>query len=361
MHLFEHLSETNKHLTVLLHFRLKHLLIMKILKKVGIALAALIGLILIAGIFVDKEVDTAQSIVIDAPVAAVFNEVNDFSNWESWSPWKEMDSTLQITLGEKFVGEGGSYSWTAEVVGNGDMSIVSSTPNESLKTKVNFGDEGSADGSWTFEEVEGGTKVTWGIHAPFPYPMNVMLLFMDMKGDINKSFSRGLELLKEVVEREAGEQNVSLEVQEVEMPVRYYIGVRETIKMADIAERYAENLPKAMMAVMDKKIELAGMPSGLFYSWDEETKTTDVLQGIPVKEKAEIEGFTTVEVPASKTLLINFYGDFSGIGKAHEAMEAYISANGLTSKGLAIEEYVTDPGEEPDPAKWLTKVMYIVE
>ena len=335
---------------------------MKILKKVGIALAALIGLILIAGIFVDKEVDTSQSIVIDAPAAAVFNTVNDFSTWESWSPWKEMDSTLQISLGEEFVGKGGSYSWTAEVVGNGDMSIVSSIANESLKTKVNFGGEGSADGSWTFEEVEGGTKATWGIHAPFPYPMNVMLLFMDMKGDINKSFSRGLELLKDVVEKKAGEQSIgSLEVQEIEMPARYYIGVRETIKMTDITTRYTENFPKAMTAVMGKKIEIAGMPSGLFYSWDEETKSTDVLQGIPVKEKAEIEGFTTAEIPASKTLLINYYGDYSGTGKAHETMEAYITANGLTSKGLAIEEYVTDPGQEPDPTKWLTKVMYIVE
>lgn len=45
-----------------------------------------------------------------------------------------------------------------------------------------------------------------------------------------------------------------------------------------------------------------------------------------------------------------------GLGDAHAALEEYLLENGLESGGAAIEFYLTDPGEVPDPAAWTAMV-----
>ncbi len=35
--------------------------------------------------------------------------------------------------------------------------------------------------------------------------------------------------------------------------------------------------------------------------------------------------------------------------------------NGLKHKAPVIEEYVTDPGKEPDSSKWLTRIYFFAE
>ena len=42
-------------------------------------------------------------------------------------------------------------------------------------------------------------------------------------------------------------------------------------------------------------------------------------------------------------------------------MDDYFKANGLEPSKLVMEEYVTDPGAEPDTSKWLTKIYYFLE
>ncbi len=43
------------------------------------------------------------------------------------------------------------------------------------------------------------------------------------------------------------------------------------------------------------------------------------------------------------------------------AMDEYIQANKLEQLTPVIEEYITDPGAEPDSTKWLTKIVYFVK
>jgi uncharacterized protein YndB with AHSA1/START domain len=119
---------------------------MKILKTIGLILAAIVALILLVAAFAPKSVTTNQAVSINAPVDMVFNAVNDLSQWENWSIWKANDSTMVTTLGENHVGEGGSYSWTGDVVGAGELTILSSTPHEEIKTDIKFGPMGGANG-----------------------------------------------------------------------------------------------------------------------------------------------------------------------------------------------------------------------
>lgn len=326
--------------------------------KIGLfVVLGLIGLGAILGLIAPREVSLSRSTVIDAPQEMVFNTVNDLKTWESWSPWKEMDPEMKVTMGTPSVGEGASYSWVGEISGEGEMSITSVSPPENLTTRVEFKGQGGADAAWSFQPVEGGTEATWAFHTVFPYPFNAMLLFQDFPGAIAKDYDRGLELLKAQVEAKAAKSN-SIDVQVVDLPIRHFIGLRQTVGMEGLGDVFAQNTPKVFEAVNKAGMEMAGMPCGLYFTWDEAAGMTDCAQVIPVKEAQTINGFESMSIPQTRALLVEYYGSYEGVAAAHQALDKYMKKEGVQMIEPAIEEYVTDPMAESDTSKWLTRVYY---
>ncbi|HMQ46808.1 MAG TPA: SRPBCC family protein [Saprospiraceae bacterium] len=335
---------------------------MKALKITLYVLGALLALFLILGLIAPKEVETTRSIVINAPQELVFNTVNDLSTWESWSPWKEMDPDMAVTMGEKTLGEGASYSWVGKKSGSGTMSITASQPHSSVNTEVAFEGMGGAQAQFTLAPDENGTQTTWSFHTDFPFPWNGLMMLMNFKKQINKDYDRGLELLKEKVEAMAQATTPpALEVKTTQIPFQYFVGISKKINMADIQAHYTESLAKAHAAVGAAKISMPGMPCGLYYSWDMENQQTELAACVPVAQKSELPGLSSFELPTTDALLVEYYGDYSGLEKAHLAIDDYLAKNKLEMEFPVIEEYVTDPGQEPDPAKWLTRVYYLVK
>ena len=338
---------------------------MRALKIILFVILGLVGVFLILALVAPKEFTTTRSIVIDAPPELVFNTVNDLSSWDSWSPWKEADPTIQSTMGEITVGKGATSSWVSENSGNGKMTITESHPNENLDVVIEFEGMGQADSDWDIKAAEGGAEASWSFHTEFPFPINAMMLFQDFEGNIHKDYDRGLELLKGVVEKKAeamaNQKYNGYEVKRAPLPMQHFVAVRETVQMDNMTDFFTSSLGKAMQAVQKNGVEIAGAPCGLYFTWDEASKTTDMAGAIPVKAKTEINGFSAVEIPASEALVIDYYGDYHNIGDAHTAMEQYITATGVKTTPPAIEEYVTDPETEKDASKWLTKVYYPLE
>jgi effector-binding domain-containing protein len=107
------------------------------------------------------------------------------------------------------------------------------------------------------------------------------------------------------------------------------------------------------------ELSLAGAPSGLMYTWDMENNVADMAAGIPISEQADVDGFDIIEV-GGKSLHIQYYGSYEGSAEAHYAMEDYMKENVLELNEVVIEEYITDPVNEPDTSKWLTNIYYMV-
>jgi effector-binding domain-containing protein len=116
-----------------------------------------------------------------------------------------------------------------------------------------------------------------------------------------------------------------------------------------------------MGAIQKARLTPAGAPSGLYYVWDEAGQKADLAAGIPVNAAAQLEGVDLIELPAGKAVAVDYYGPYSGSGEAHYALDDYLNARCWKFKGPAIEEYITDPGTEPDTMKWLTRVIYFYE
>jgi hypothetical protein len=177
---------------------------MKILKYIGIGIAAIIGIFLIIALFVPKDFTYERSIVINAPKDIIMPQVTSLKKSNAWSPWMEKDPNLKISY-EGADGEVGSKSsWKGnDEVGEGNQEITSITPNR-VETKLNFVKPfESTSMSYTQLDEQGAaaTKVTWGFKGSNPYPFNAICLFMDMDAMIGKDFEKGLSRLKAVCEK----------------------------------------------------------------------------------------------------------------------------------------------------------------
>jgi len=173
---------------------------MKMLKKILTVLAAIIVVLIIASFFMSSHSHTQRAMVINAPAEVVFNQVNTIKNWEQWSPWYKMEPDMKITYNDVPSGTGASYSWVGKKMGKGVMTIQSSKPNESIVTRLDFGDQGNATGGFNFKPTTGGVEVEWYLDAE--NGMNPLKKYMSliMSGFLKKSFDEGLTDLKKIAE-----------------------------------------------------------------------------------------------------------------------------------------------------------------
>lgn len=167
----------------------------------------------------------------------------------------------------------------------------------------------------------------------------------------------------------ASQSDKEYKIEEKFISDRLYVGVRGEVKITDMHTFFETNFGATMTFVNSSGLTMAGMPSGLYWEFNETKGIADMAAAIPIEAPDEtkpiamrvdsdIRFFT---IPAYTNLVINYYGPYEGIGEAHTAMDNYMAAKGYSMVAPVIEEYVTDPGTEPDPNKWLTVLYYPIK
>lgn len=324
---------------------------MNTLKKLIIGLVVLALLVFIVTLFLPSDMHLQRTKEIEAPVALVFNQVNKLENWEKWSPWLKMDSEMVLSYSEQKSGTGASYSWTSPN-GPGALTIKESVAGKLIKNEIDFGPAGMGYGTWNFEPSEKGTKVSWIFDAEMGSgPINKLKGLM-MDRIVGSSMEEGLESIASI------STNVT-KVEEVTVPGTFALTYRATCKMNEISQQLGESYGAIMAALQVSGAEMTAQPFAIYHNWDERAGTVDIEAGIPIDIKVEPIGeVNAVEFPASNTVAAHYYGDYPGVGDAHDAIDTYVLMKGKKVTGPPWEQYITDPGVEPDTSKWLTMVYY---
>ncbi|MEL6945811.1 MAG: SRPBCC family protein, partial [Bacteroidota bacterium] len=322
----------------------------------------LLAIVTVLGILAPKEMTVARSVVVDAPAATVYKYISTFEQTNRWQPWMQLDPSMKSGINGTDGEVGTTYWWEGNGdVGKGEQVVKAIVPNKSVEVDLRFIEpwESSALAKTELEEVEGGTKVTWGFSSPMSFPMNIMGLFMT--GALEADYDKGLANLKTLVEEEK-DKAPAYEVRTVDFPATQLVALRKEMPISEMGTFIQTEMPKIGEAVIGKNIEMAGTAMALTYKWDQENEMTETAVAIPVNGEQNVGGdYEFIEIAEGKALVIDYYGEYDGSVVAHEAMDAYLAANGLSFKMPVIEEYVTDPTTEPDPSKWLTRIYYFLE
>jgi effector-binding domain-containing protein len=131
--------------------------------------------------------------------------------------------------------------------------------------------------------------------------------------------------------------------------------VRIRCNAADISQQMSIALPEVMMHLTSIGAEIAGPPFSRYYSVGAEM---DFECGIPVAEPIEPTGrIELVTLPGGHVVTAWHVGPYHELGASHETMQAWMAEREIRSAGPLWEVYWTDPGLEPDPAKWRTQLF----
>ena len=179
---------------------------MTILTTILIVIAALIALLLIIALFAKKSYAVEREIIINKPTSEVFNHIKFLKNQDNFSKWATMD----LNMKKEYTGTDGTpgfiSAWDSEnkKVGKGEQEIKKIEEEKRLDTELRFIKPfaGVANAYMTTEPSgENSTKVKWGFDSKMNYPMNIMLLFMNMDKMFGADFATGLSNLKAILEK----------------------------------------------------------------------------------------------------------------------------------------------------------------
>jgi Polyketide cyclase / dehydrase and lipid transport len=173
------------------------------LKKFLIAIAAIIVVFVVVVALQPSEFRIVRSATISAPAPAVFAQVNDFHNWEAWSPWAKLDPAAKATFEGPSTGTGAIFKWAGnKEVGEGSMTITGSRPSDLIRIKLEFlrPFEATNSAEFTFKPEGNRTAVTWSMEGKNNFIAKAVCLFMNMDKMVGGQFEQGLAQMKAVVE-----------------------------------------------------------------------------------------------------------------------------------------------------------------
>src|SRR5262245_56406229 len=107
------------------------------IKYLALALAAILGVTCVIAATRSDDMDVSRSAALSAPPDAVFAVVNDFHQWDAWSPWSKLDPAMKKSFEGPGQGVGAIYHWSGNnEVGEGKNTLVESKPSEYIAMRL---------------------------------------------------------------------------------------------------------------------------------------------------------------------------------------------------------------------------------
>lgn len=132
--------------------------------------------------------------------------------------------------------------------------------------------------------------------------------------------------------------------------------IRVRCKPAEISATLAVLLPEVMAHLTATGARIAGAPFTRYHAIA--AGEIDLEAGIPVQQPIGEKGrVVNATLPAGQTATVWHVGPYEGLAAAHEALQAWVTAQEKRADGAPYEIYWTDPGMVPDPAKWRTQLF----
>ncbi len=130
--------------------------------------------------------------------------------------------------------------------------------------------------------------------------------------------------------------------------------------MTDLTEFFSRAFAETMAALQAQGVDPVGAPFGKYYG--RPTDTVDVEAGFPVATAVAPSGsVATGTLPGGRVVEAVHVGPYDTMEDTYSALERFFAETGLVPGDVMWESYVTDPGTEPDPARWRTQICWPVD
>jgi hypothetical protein len=180
---------------------------MTTLMIIGLVLVGIIALLLIIALFINGNYAIEREVTINKPKQEVFDYVKYLKNQNKFSVWAKIDPAMKT----EFTGEDASIgfvsAWDSEnpKAGKGEQKIIKIDKGERIDYEIHFIKPFDAI-NYAYMAFESPsistTTVKWGFNGKMKYPMNLMMLYMNMEKMLAPDLQNGLNNLKTILEQE---------------------------------------------------------------------------------------------------------------------------------------------------------------
>ena len=154
---------------------------------------------------------------------------------------------------------------------------------------------------------------------------------------------------------------VSVDIAVQELPAVHALVMRRRVSRDDVASMLGNCLPAVFAYAQRTGLPITGPPfarypeMGMGSFLVEAGMTIAALpDGVPG------DGIEVLEIPAGRAAVAIHRGPYERLAATHQAVESWIRAENLSVAGPPRENYLTDPGDHPDPETWETEVVHPV-
>lgn len=144
------------------------------------------------------------------------------------------------------------------------------------------------------------------------------------------------------------------------IPRQHTAAIRISSPTEQIAEAMSGAFPKLYEAITAAGAVPAGPPLARYFSFGGPVIEFECAAPVanPFTAEGEVE---PGEIGGGEAAVTMHVGPYDTIGETWESMAEWVKQQGREMVGPGWESYLTDPGAEPDPAKWMTEVFMPVK
>lgn len=330
---------------------------MKVFKPILFGLVALLLLLTLIGLFLPSAAHVERSVSIAAPPAAVYEIVNDLHRFNEWSPWFEKDPKAKYTYSGPESGAGSRLDWSSGVssVGTGSQEIVEAVPDQRVRTRLDFGDQGHGEYTLAIAPEGAGSRVTWAFDTSFGYNLFGRYFGLAMDSIVGAEYEHGLGKLRALAEAGpvAASGGEALNIREVEVsPVDIaYVEGTTGLEPDAISRALGAAYTQIGQFMEERALAQQGAPLAINRFYDESGwgfQAAIPVTGVNAATRAAASASVRLgRTYAGRALRGVHIGDRSTLPDAYRALEDYMVAKGLDSNGLSWEQYASDPVTTP--------------
>jgi hypothetical protein len=311
-------------------------------------------LITAVGFFLPDEIQINDQEFIIAPIAYVFEELNELDRWANWSYPQKKDPSAEITYHGIRSGRMASFYLKSdnEV---GELVLVESFRDTTLATEFRTEELDTLFTTYKLKQRHDTTTLTVEFQkSGFINPFKRWITLYD-RLRIKDQIDYELDKIKEVAE---AKPIFTIKITEESLAPTYYISRTFAVDSKNPEQLSAEKkksfdqLHAVFKAAKAKAID---NPFCLYPG-------KQITCALPMSPDSKFPpAYPPTQLYSGAAIRGIHIGDTRNIKKSHEEVKEYISYKNFQPNGVPWEVYVKDQRNERDSSKWITEIYYPVK
>lgn len=287
-----------------------------------------------------------KSIKIDAEPMTVFNTIADYSRWTIWSPWLIAEPTAKVTVSADPSSVGSTYAWVGEVTGEGMLTHKALEPGKRIDDELTFIKPFKSVCRTAFHLTpEGsGTKVVWHMDGSMPWFM--FWLIPMMKTFIGMDYSRGLRMLKELIETGSIPSKVEVHGRQSTQKFKMF-GIASKCSVETVGASMDESFRKARQEFERHRLSLEGKMISVYTRFRVKEGVFEYISGFIVPESTTLPANSNLKewkMVAQAAFKVTHVGPYHHLGNGWSVGNQLVRYKKMKQHSCGTYEiYVTTP------------------